>query len=237
MLGNGPQIIQAGQVHSQHLENQDATHSKKKKKTMADPLPCYLLEKTSPELRNRIYELAFAPEDEVNDADEVSLCKAKSPPKDLILTCRQIHREAAKMYKAEHQRYWKSTKFFLCGHEANKNPEALHALQEEDLEHVTRLRTVLNNVLCSIKLHFLPECRAWEWQHPGPGGEVYFMLPTFSVREGNLCVVGQRHFRTYDEMVAVASANTRRTGSIKDQVLWIFRSDFIFLRMTWLRPT
>ncbi|KAF7194884.1 hypothetical protein HII31_00879 [Pseudocercospora fuligena] len=87
----------------------------------ADPLPCYFLDKIPAELRNRIYELAFAPGDEENDAGEVSLCKAKSPAKDLIMTCRQVHSEAGKMYKAEYQGYWRNTRFFVCGTEARKD--------------------------------------------------------------------------------------------------------------------
>ncbi|EME82714.1 uncharacterized protein MYCFIDRAFT_196199 [Pseudocercospora fijiensis CIRAD86] len=108
---------------------------------MADPPPpCYLLKKIPAELRNRIYELTFAPDDEQNEAGEVSLCKAKSPPKDLLVTCRKIHGEAAKMYKAEHQRYWRSTKFKIDRDEGEMYSGALDALREEDLDHVTQLR-------------------------------------------------------------------------------------------------
>ena len=60
-----------------------------------------------PELRNRIYDLVFHKERGNNDR----LAHAGSPSKALLLTCRQVFREARHMYAVSRRRYWAWTSF------------------------------------------------------------------------------------------------------------------------------
>lgn len=77
--------------------------------TPSSATPCLLLDKLSPELRNTIYDLSFT-----TDADsqaEINLFRAVGPSKSLILTCRQVHNEAAGLHKLAYRRYWTTGKF------------------------------------------------------------------------------------------------------------------------------
>ncbi|KXT13345.1 hypothetical protein AC579_6044 [Pseudocercospora musae] len=190
---------------------------------MADSPPCYLLEKIPAELRNRIYQLVFAPyEEEVNKAGEINLCKAKFPPKNLIFTCRQIHSEAAKMYKAEYQRYWRSTKFGIDRFRMTRCLDALHALKEEDIEQVTQLRIQRPFFTGEEHFYLLPECRSWKRRDHS--GQETFLLPYLTglgIAEFSGCpwMIGLE-YKTYEELMEDASQGTL-PGSIKDHVLWL----------------
>lgn len=69
---------------------------------------CRLLELPA-ELRISIYELAFT--HETGDREDIDLFEATGPSKSLIMTCRQIHTEAASLYVEAYRRYWAIGKF------------------------------------------------------------------------------------------------------------------------------
>ncbi|KAK3623563.1 hypothetical protein LTR56_021526 [Elasticomyces elasticus] len=63
-----------------------------------------------PEMRNVIYELVFS----VDRRGLVDLIDSAPPSKSILLTCREIYTEAAKMHKHAYQDYWRSTPFSLA---------------------------------------------------------------------------------------------------------------------------
>ncbi|KAK4496208.1 hypothetical protein PRZ48_012188 [Zasmidium cellare] len=69
--------------------------------------PCLLLDKLPAELRNRVWEFAFAPDDD----SEVELAEATPPSKNLLLTCRQIYDESYGLYQPAYRDYFRTTKF------------------------------------------------------------------------------------------------------------------------------
>lgn len=120
---------------------------------------CTLTDRIPVEIRNRIYELVYAPDDDfpgtvelfsktpVSDADNVLVYHNMGPPnKHLLLTCRQILSEARAMYKYYYRSFWKNTNFSIdLNHEWNSGTcdiarSKLHSLREQDLKNITRLR-------------------------------------------------------------------------------------------------
>ncbi|KAK4892026.1 hypothetical protein LTR27_009376 [Elasticomyces elasticus] len=64
----------------------------------------------APELRNRIYELAF---EGPSSGLEQDLIMATAPSNAILLSCRMVNSEAKGLYKTAYQRYWTQTKFVL----------------------------------------------------------------------------------------------------------------------------
>lgn len=117
-----------------------------------DTQPECPLFKLPPEIRNQIWELAFASPSTINFVD------ACPPSKDLALTCRRIYEETGEMYIDAFRSYWSGTLFtidIIDGNwegiersERNKNWDLkkraavyakLHELREEDLAHIENL--------------------------------------------------------------------------------------------------
>ncbi|KAF2166747.1 hypothetical protein M409DRAFT_54536 [Zasmidium cellare ATCC 36951] len=70
---------------------------------------CLLLDKMPAEIRNRIYEYAFAPDDD----KEVELADGTPPTIDLVLANRQIHNESIGLYALAHLDYFRNTNFCI----------------------------------------------------------------------------------------------------------------------------
>ncbi|TKA33316.1 hypothetical protein B0A50_00869 [Salinomyces thailandicus] len=101
--------------------------------------PAHLLNIT-PELRNHIYDLVFAPDSEANT--EIDLLHAHAPAKDLLLTCTQIHNEAVQLHKRAHQQYWSTSTFKLTLKKGAHDPAVktqLEALAAADVQHALNL--------------------------------------------------------------------------------------------------
>lgn len=60
------------------------------------------LDKLPAEIRNNIYSLVLSPD---KRTDLVELKEATPPSKNLMLTCKQIHAEAAGMYRAAYRAF------------------------------------------------------------------------------------------------------------------------------------
>lgn len=117
----------------------------------------FLLDRTPPEIRNRIYELVIEPE----VLDTVDILQAKPPSKALLLTCRQVYNEARLIHQDAHRKFWSCTRFTLTldyppGSQRNQTIGALIAgddidqaqlskygwvggISNEDLSHITKL--------------------------------------------------------------------------------------------------
>lgn len=99
---------------------------------------CGLL-KLPAELRNNIYELVFT----VASTATTDLLYATPPPKSLLSTCREIHDEAAAMYKDTYRRFWTSSSFVLVMDRASVAAAKvfIEAMRDEDLDHIVHLTT------------------------------------------------------------------------------------------------
>lgn len=98
----------------------------------APPASCRLLSLPA-ELRNRIYELAFAHDSE----KDVDLLKAQTPSKDLVLTCRAIYAEASGVYKQAYRDFWTTSRFQMQMQQKETDAIAkLQALADADLDHI-----------------------------------------------------------------------------------------------------
>ena len=86
-----------------------------------------------PELRNRIYSYALEPE-----VSETWLLEAKKSNKDLLLTCKQIHIEASKMYTKAYRDFFTKTTFTVSVDDPEDIAE-LDWIEESDLEHITQI--------------------------------------------------------------------------------------------------
>jgi len=86
-----------------------------------------------PELRNQIYEQAFAV-----PQTSVDLMKASPPSKALLLVCRQTYQEAKGLYNEAYRRYWNETDFFL-GSKARAHGARMACTQTE-LSQISHLR-------------------------------------------------------------------------------------------------
>lgn len=96
-----------------------------------------------PEIRNRIYDLAFA-----NPTTSVNLLEAAPPSKNLVVACRQIHAESKHMYRAAYRAYWSDTHFTLIGNKNNLPAfrsevkhlhYRVHKLDDDDVAHISRM--------------------------------------------------------------------------------------------------
>ncbi|KAK5121165.1 hypothetical protein LTR85_005649 [Meristemomyces frigidus] len=102
--------------------------------------------KLPPELRNRIYELAFTTEAE--EGTNINLLDAAGPTKALLLTCRQIHSEAVGFHKQAYRRYWTTSKFTLSTLNFSPRAElvsALNKLSHVDVEQIKHLLVTIEN--------------------------------------------------------------------------------------------
>ena len=101
-----------------------------------DSNSCHLL-KLPPELRNRIYELAFI----ADTCDKIDLLNANTPSNALLITCREIYSEARSMYKYAYRSLWTLSAFFADVREGTlaRVSIATAKLNEIDMEHITRL--------------------------------------------------------------------------------------------------
>lgn len=103
-------------------------------------LGCRLLS-LAPELRNRIYELAF---DELSDGP-VDLLNTKPPSRPLLLTCRAIHAEAGPIYKHAYRQYWSTNHFEHTWESDDSGREAMDSIKElteRDCDRMTHVKIV-----------------------------------------------------------------------------------------------
>lgn len=85
-----------------------------------------------PELRNRVYEMAF--EDEAESIDVTQVC-ARKPSSALIRSCRRMHAESNGIFKAAFQDFWqKDFVIDLC-----KGSAAIVPLYKHDILHPSRV--------------------------------------------------------------------------------------------------
>ncbi|KAK4624450.1 hypothetical protein CLAFUW4_05666 [Fulvia fulva] len=95
----------------------------------------------SPELRNRVYELAFEPP-LVLEAHLVVLLKSTPPPKALLPTCRTVYEEARKMHHATHRQSWTTNQFCIHARTADL-ANILHKKHvSRDLDRMTSFQII-----------------------------------------------------------------------------------------------
>ncbi|KAK5719267.1 hypothetical protein LTR15_007790 [Elasticomyces elasticus] len=90
---------------------------------------CALLS-LSPEMRNKIYELAFT-----SNAPEVDSFKPAPPTKALLLSCKKVWQEAKGLHKAAYRTYYESTTFVIEHSEVTKTTYDMPCT-DEDLSHM-----------------------------------------------------------------------------------------------------
>ena len=79
---------------------------------------------------------------------EVDLLTAAGPPKDLLLSCRQIYNEAVLIHKQAYRQYWETTNFTLIlkWNESKPGFDArIKALDDKDIQRVRQLTLSLND--------------------------------------------------------------------------------------------
>lgn len=100
------------------------------------------------EMRNNIYELVYAID--TSEDNEIDLLTAKRPSNALILTCRQIHNETAKIYKSSYRDFWSKSSFVLHTEwqidylNPERSENHLQCLRAQDIQHITRLELRLH---------------------------------------------------------------------------------------------
>ncbi|KAI6882141.1 hypothetical protein KC360_g5931 [Hortaea werneckii] len=96
------------------------------------------LMKLPPELRNEIYELVFFQEEDDDDYEPVDLMHPSTPSKHLLLSCREIYREAKGIYKEAYRAFWEMSDFMI--EDVSDMPETMvgfqRRLREKDVELV-----------------------------------------------------------------------------------------------------
>lgn len=107
--------------------------------------PCHFFDKLPPELRNEVYKLAFASDD---DSKGIRLIDAAPPSKALIVTCRQTHAESAKLYKAMYRDYWRTNKFLIeesvsYGYQSRLT-DHVPVNRAMDVDHIEHLTVILD---------------------------------------------------------------------------------------------
>lgn len=101
--------------------------------------PCHL-KRLPAELRNNIYESVFDfPE------NGMKTLYANAPfSKSLILTCREIHDEAAGIYKSTYRKYWSTSHFTIQGRNPRKALKLVPTLSVRDVWHIKKI-TITNS--------------------------------------------------------------------------------------------
>lgn len=104
---------------------------------MAEYRPCLLLKKLPAELRLSIYEYVFQPQAQHLNFRDVD---GKVPQKDLLLTCRQVYREAVKIYQSAYRAFWRDTRFVMGTpfRREEKYPQLLASFNVQDLNRITQ---------------------------------------------------------------------------------------------------
>ncbi|KAK5698507.1 hypothetical protein LTR17_023599 [Elasticomyces elasticus] len=175
-------------------------------------LRCPLLQLPA-ELRVNIYEFAFA----VDKGATVDLFAAEPLPRELLLTCHEIHNETVALYKQARQDYWSSTKFFAKDLLRAVALSKLPLLQQKTIGHITSLELSGVDVEFGSKFEVTYSEGLWqyaEYETPaGPDGggfggfelvdtTKYLVLPTKDKRtniENDLLKAGRltRHINEY----------------------------------------
>lgn len=133
---------------------------------------CPLLDKLPAEMRNRIYEYVFATED--NGDDTIDLAAQDDPPsKNILRTCRQVHAEAAQLYKKTYQAYWTSKNFFLQAREEDLRAcmDTLSVYRGEDLDHINSLVLLVSRPKQGLVEFDLLDKRGG-WRFEGPNSRI-----------------------------------------------------------------
>lgn len=117
----------------------------RKKKTAASDRQhkCYLTT-IPPELRNRIYDMVFAIEEDA----EQDLEKATPPSISLLVTCRQIHHEAGQLYNEACRRFWAETNFTInvnADDGETEMDEIVRCMKNTTVESLTKMTVVSNS--------------------------------------------------------------------------------------------
>lgn len=125
--------------------------------------PCAFFTKLPAELRNAIYELSFADDNEANA--KINLLQAKPPSNALLLTCRQANQEGKEIYRDAFRKYWTGTNFVVeqayrptisCDSDESGESEvaaSLSRFRDLDLENIGRLcvKWSVGSTLCHQK--------------------------------------------------------------------------------------
>lgn len=110
------------------------------------------------EMRNRIYDLVFAPDDP--DAEgwyedpETRLEEARPPSKAMLLACRQVYNKAKYMYRAAYRLYWTSTRFYVSLEGSSPDSAKCKQLSSDmrsvdtQTSHMFRTFHVLSRTIC-----------------------------------------------------------------------------------------
>ncbi|KAK4950875.1 hypothetical protein LTR10_010868 [Elasticomyces elasticus] len=114
---------------------------------------CALLS-LSPEMRNKIYELAFT-----SNAPEVDFFKPAPPTKALLLSCKKFWQEAKGLHKAAYHTYYESTTFVIEHSEVTKTTYDMPCT-DEDLMHMRNV--ALLTTAGRIRDRFAEE--TWLWK-------------------------------------------------------------------------
>ncbi|KAK4496212.1 hypothetical protein PRZ48_012192 [Zasmidium cellare] len=129
--------------------------------------PCPFFDKLPVELRDEIYKLTFTPDHD--EGKEVSLVDAAPPSKAVLMTCKQAHAEAAKLYKAMYQDYWRKTTFQITPDRRLRNDPSVPAIVDyvaphhtADIEHIQHIfvRLVLDER--ELEMNLVDRRGLWE---------------------------------------------------------------------------
>ncbi|KAK0272980.1 hypothetical protein LTR91_003141 [Friedmanniomyces endolithicus] len=125
----------AGEMATEHVTPM-ATNDSQIKPEAQDDSRTPKLFAIPPEVRNKIYELAFE-----GPSGEIDLLEARPPSKSLLRACRQMHEEAKGLHKSAHQRFWSTSRFVLYFRaETLQEPVGF---SEQDLQNIRHLTCFL----------------------------------------------------------------------------------------------
>lgn len=132
-----------GTVHATMIEpllNVNGERRELSHQSTGEAAPSGLM-KLPPELRNEIYELVLFQEDDDEDYEPIDLMYPYPPSKNLLLSCREIYREAKGIYKQAYRAFWKTSTFMI--EDVSEMPETMVGLQrklrEEEVELIHHL--------------------------------------------------------------------------------------------------
>ncbi|KXT15185.1 hypothetical protein AC579_3930 [Pseudocercospora musae] len=141
----------------------------------SSPINHFRLMDLSPELRNQIYEMAFA--GEFSGEGRVDMCASRPPSCALLQASRQVHQESKQIFVDALRTYYEHSKFFMTfNSEDHPRAELSQIASRFDLQKVRNVRVVLviPHFITTGELVWEPDQMTWAAAcHPrgsqGPG--------------------------------------------------------------------
>jgi len=185
-----------------------------------------------PELRNRLYELAFTTDDH---GVSIPLFGTAGPSKALLTTCRQVYSEAHSTHKQAFRKHWKNSSFVCDLRSGKATVEKLYALSSMNVDEITDLCVLYHGVMNDTTVRWrLVEGRVWLFEiyenilraHP----RRWHQLRSFARPHSSMvqCLVAQNWAENapddYEVTVQAGKIGKDEQISMLEQLSWILEA-------------